>query len=105
MYMAEGEPDLNSPELTDFAGPLFQWHVHSNLCWSLDGGGLNVAGVTDANGQCPPGSMLRPVNKPMIHVWIVPHPCGPFAAVEGLAEGQAAVDQTQRVDICGSQTH
>jgi hypothetical protein len=23
----------------------------------------------------------------MIHVWITPHPCGPFAALEGIAGG------------------
>lgn len=102
MYMAEGEPDIDAPELTEFAGPLFQWHVHNDLCWKGLG---DVAGVVDENGQCPPGSMLRPVQKPMIHVWIVPHPCGPFAAVEGLAEGQAAVEDSLRVDICGSHAH
>jgi hypothetical protein len=102
MYMAEGEPDIDAPELVNFAGPLFQWHVHNDLCWKGLG---DVAGVVDENGQCPPGSMLRPVQKPMIHVWIVPHPCGPFAAVEGLAEGQAAVEDSLRVDICGSHAH
>ena len=105
MYMAEGEPDLNAPELTDFAGPLFQWHVHTDLCWSLQGGRPQVAGVTDPTGACPPGSIAGVVKKPMVHVWIVPHPCGPFAAVEGLAEGQAAVDDSERVDICGSHSH
>jgi hypothetical protein len=102
MYMAEGEPDIDAPELVNFAGPLFQWHVHNDLCWRGLG---DVAGVVDENGDCPPGSMLRPVQKPMIHVWIVPHPCGPFAAVEGLAEGQAAVEDSLRVDICGSHAH
>jgi hypothetical protein len=24
----------------------------------------------------------------MIHVWIVPHECGPFAALEGVGAGQ-----------------
>ena len=24
----------------------------------------------------------------MIHVWIVPHQCGPFAALEGVGAGQ-----------------
>jgi len=105
MYMAEGEPDLTSTELTDFAGPLFQWHVHTDLCWTIKDGRPAVAGVTDANGSCPPGSIAGLVKKPMVHVWIVPHPCGPFAAVEGLAEGQAAVDTSERVDICGSHSH
>ena len=25
---------------------------------------------------------------PMIHVWITPHECGPFAALDGIAGGQ-----------------
>jgi hypothetical protein len=105
MYMAEGEPALDSPLLTDFAGPLFEWHVHTNLCWGMRNGVAGIVGVTDANGACPAGSTVRPIRKPMVHVWIVPHPCGPFAAVEGLAEGQAAVPDSQRVDMCGDHAH
>ena len=34
-----------------------QWHVHDNLCWSLDENGEpKVVGVTDAEGECAPGS-------------------------------------------------
>ena len=100
MYMAEGQVEIDEPALTNYAGPLMQWHVHDNLCWSLRDGVRFVAGVTDANGQCPPGSIRGGITKPMVHVWIVPHPCGPFAAVEGLAEGRAAVPNEQRVDTC-----
>lgn len=105
MYMAEGQPALDSPLITDFAGPLFEWHVHTNLCYGLRNGTVGIVGVTDANGNCPPGSTVRSINKPMVHVWIVPHPCGPFAAVEGLAEGQAAVPDSERVDMCGDHAH
>lgn len=105
MYMAEGQPALDSPLLTDYAGPLFEWHAHTNLCWGPRNGGFGIVGVTDENGKCPPGSTLRTINKPMVHVWIVPHPCGPFAAVEGLAEGQAAVPDSERVDMCGDHVH
>lgn len=105
MYMAEGQPALDSPLLTDFAGPLFEWHAHTNLCWGMRNGGVGIVGVTDENGKCPPGSTLRSISKPMVHVWIVPHPCGPFAAVEGLAEGQAAVPDSERVDMCGDHAH
>ena len=105
MYMAEGAPALDDPLLTDYAGPLFQWHVHQDLCWSMKEGRMGVVGVLDANGNCPPGSFLNAVMKPMVHVWIVSHPCGPFAAVEGIAEGQAQVDPSQRVDVCSSHTH
>jgi len=33
----------------------------------------------------------------MLHVWIVPTPCGPFAAVEG-GSGQVPHGETQRCD-------
>jgi hypothetical protein len=34
----------------------------------------------------------------MIHVWIVPRPCGPFAALEGIGGGQVAAGQTVACD-------
>lgn len=106
MYMAEGDVGIDDPTLTDYAGRLMQWHVHENLCWSL-GEGFRpiIVGVTDADGKCPTGSRRAAIRLPMIHVWVVPHPCGPFAAVEGIAEGQAAVPNDQRVDVCGNHSH
>lgn len=100
MYMAEGEPAIDAPVLKEFAGPLMEWHVHDDLCWTLRDGIRVVAGTIDAQGNCPTGSIRGGVTKPMVHVWIVPHPCGPFAAVEGLAEGRAAVPDDMRVDMC-----
>jgi hypothetical protein len=35
---------------------------------------------------------------PMIHVWIVPNPCGPFAALEGIGGGQIKAGQTRLCD-------
>ena len=40
----------------------------------------------------------------MVHVWVTPHPCGVFAALEGVGAGQAAVPDEQRVDMC-NQAH
>lgn len=106
MYMANLGTAIDGPELTDYAGPLMQWHIHDNLCWKLGDGMLPViTGITDGNDKCPTGSRRANVQIPMVHVWVVPHPCGPFAAVEGLAEGQAAVPTKERVDICGSHSH
>ena len=34
----------------------------------------------------------------MIHVWIVGNPCGPFAALEGVAGGQILPGQTRLCD-------
>jgi hypothetical protein len=34
----------------------------------------------------------------MVHVWIRPNPCGPFAALEGVGAGQVAPGQTRACD-------
>ncbi len=73
--------------MPDIGGALMQWHIHDNLCFTADPVQPRVAGLTDAAGNCAaPLQKFRPA--PMIHVWIVPHPCGPFAALEGIGAGQ-----------------
>lgn len=101
MYMAPPSASMDDPQLTGFAGPLMQWHVHDDLCWGL-GPNLNpvVIGVTGPDGKCPRGSLNVGIDVAMVHVWIIPHQCGPFAAVEGIAAGTAAVDDAERVDLC-----
>lgn len=82
MYMVdEGTPLEDVP---DYGGALMQWHIHDNLCYNAEG---KVRGLTDAEGNCAEG-LVKPVPTPMIHVWIEPHPCGPFAALEGIGGGQ-----------------
>jgi hypothetical protein len=76
-----------------------QWHVHSNLCWVTINGVPKVVGVTNAAGVCLLGA-LQPAGAPMVHVWIAPHVCGPFAALEGNAAGVAAASDEERVDLC-----
>jgi hypothetical protein len=34
----------------------------------------------------------------MIHVWIVPHRCGPFAALEGVGGGQIKAGEERLCD-------
>jgi hypothetical protein len=99
MYIADDMP-IDSPELVDYGGPLMQWHVHENLCWVSDGDGLRVVGVTDANGNCAEGTFNAGGGNPMVHVWIAPHECGPFAALEGHGAGQVADGAGDRVDQC-----
>lgn len=102
MFIANPTSKIDSPQLVDYAGPLMQWHVHNNLCWKRSTSGASViAGITDANGNCPAGSVLRGIGIPMVHVWITPHQCGPFAALEGVGAGTAAVPDSQRADVCG----
>ncbi len=99
MYIASARP-TDDPSLLAFAGPLMQWHNHGNLCWGVGPDGKpRVVGITDANGNCANGVNTGGQN-PMVHVWITPHPCGVFAALEGVGAGQAAVPDAQRVDLC-----
>jgi hypothetical protein len=77
--MNAGDTLADVPEL---GGKLTQWHVHDNLCFA----GSKVAGLTDADGNCSAG-LTKGAETPMIHVWTEPHPCGPFAALEGVAGG------------------
>ncbi len=74
-------------DVPDVGGKLTQWHVHDDLCFSKDPEAPKVAGLRKIGGDCPPNlQKFTPV--PMIHVWITRHPCGPFAALEGVGAGQ-----------------
>jgi len=101
MFIASQRP-VDDTTIVDFGGPLMQWHVHQNLCWGRDEAGeFVVKGVLVNPGDtCPPGSVNAGGENPMVHVWIAPHECGPFAALEGHGAGQAAVDDAGRVDLC-----
>ena len=65
-------------DVPDIAGDLTMWHDHQNLCWDDKG---QVRGIL-RDGVCFPGGTFRPT-APMLHVWMVPHECGPFAGIEG----------------------
>lgn len=82
MYMTK--PGVPLEEVPDIGGKLMQWHTHNNLCYTPEG---KIGGLTDAEGNCPAG-LVKPVETPMIHVWIQKHPCGPFAALEGIGGGR-----------------
>ncbi|WP_410870442.1 hypothetical protein [Nocardia sp. A7] len=103
MYIANGKK-IDDPALVDFGGSLMQWHVHDNLCWKAGDNGPQIAGVIDEQGNCPPNSINPGSGNPMVHVWIAPHECGPFAALEGHGAGQASADG-RRTDTCGGHDH
>jgi hypothetical protein len=103
MYIANPGTAINDSTLVNYAGGLMQWHVHSNLCWTSQNGVPKVVGVTDANGNCPAGSIHQTGGAPMVHVWIGANPCGPFAALEGNGAGVADLPDNQRVDKCNAQ--
>jgi hypothetical protein len=99
MFIAK-KTAVDDPALVDYGGDLMEWHVHENLCWGLDANGVpKVVGLTDITGRCPAGQFHAGGDNPMVHVWIAPHECGPFAALEGHGAGQASEDGT-RTDQC-----
>jgi hypothetical protein len=81
--MYQLEPGETWDDIPDIAGTLTKWHGHGNLCFKSNdinspdyyrGSGISV------NGRCV-GGYQREVT-PMIHVWLVDNPCGPFAGVD-----------------------
>jgi hypothetical protein len=78
-------------DVPDIAGELTTWHDHQNLCWDLLGGNPRVVGITDANGNCAAGVFVA--TPPMLHVWLIPHECGPFAGIDG-THGTGCVGHT-----------
>ena len=91
-YTLDNAPDLG--------GALTQWHIHDNLCLtglSADGAtGGRVVGLTRADGTCAFGQKFKPAA--MIHVWITPNACGPFAALEGVGAGTVPAGQAHACD-------
>jgi hypothetical protein len=92
MYMLA--PGATLADVPDIGGKLMQWHVHDNLCFNAAG---KVAGLRSPNGPCPDG-LVKGGETPMIHVWIRSHPCGPFAALEGIAGGTIANGESRLCD-------
>jgi hypothetical protein len=74
-------------DVPDWGGALMQWHVHGDLCFTDDPVAPQVAGLKPVGGTCQP-PLVDFLLSPMIHVWITPTPCGPFAALEGIGGGQ-----------------
>jgi hypothetical protein len=84
-------------DVPELGGKLTQWHIHDDLCFSPDPEAPVVAGITSVGGTCrPPLQKFTPV--PMIHVWITKHPCGPFAALDGVGAGQIKDGETRLCD-------
>lgn len=84
-------------DVPDVGGPLTQWHVHADLCLTNNPQQRVLSSITSVNGTCPAGS-TKAGDTPMLHVWAVPNPCGPFAALEGIGAGQVPAGQTRLCD-------
>lgn len=62
-------------DVPDIAGSLTPWHDHNDLCWE---NGMLVGFLE--NGVCTAGTFAP--TPPMLHVWVVDNPCGPFAGID-----------------------
>jgi hypothetical protein len=89
--------DSTFADVPDVGGALTQWHVHRNLCLTESPTHKVLSGMTTPDGTCPAGTN-KAGNTPMLHVWVVPNPCGPFAALEGVGAGQVPPGQTRNCD-------
>jgi hypothetical protein len=79
-------PGSTMDDVPDVAGNLTVWHSHDNLCWDESG---RLAGIV-VNGRCRPGGTPG-LSTPMLHVWVVPNDCGPFAGVDARQETGSCV--------------
>jgi len=84
-------------DVPELGGRLTQWHIHDNLCYTPDPVAPRVAGLREPGGPCREG-LVPGGENPMIHVWIVPHECGPFAALDGIAGGTIAAGEDRWCD-------
>ena len=90
-------PSIALDDVPDVGGRLTQWHIHNDLCFTDNPTTPRLAGVTRPDGTCRIPFKKFP-SAAMIHVWITPHPCGPFAALEGIGAGQILEGETRWCD-------
>lgn len=90
-------PGSTWDDVPDIGGPLTQWHIHNDLCLT-DDPEPKVASITGPEGDCP-DDLIKITPVPMIHVWITPNACGPFAALRGVGAGQIEEGETRLCDL------
>jgi hypothetical protein len=95
MYMLPDAVPLE--DVPNDGGALMQWHIHDNLCFTADPVAPQVAGIRAPGGPCN-APLVALAQSPMIHVWIEPNPCGPFAALEGIGAGAIKAGEERLCD-------
>jgi uncharacterized membrane protein YuzA (DUF378 family) len=97
MFFANADDTLDT--VPSLGGDLVQWHIHDDLCYAGPTNEWRAVGVAAPEQECAPGTFrLAYSTVPMVHVWIRPHPCGPFASLEGIAGGQIAAGEQRLCD-------
>jgi hypothetical protein len=83
------EPGTTMANVQDIAGNWTIFHNHDYLCWqsTVKGtpGYTRLGGVV-VNGKCT-GTSVKHEAVLMIHVWVIPNSCGPFATIPGEGAG------------------
>ena len=96
-YILQGYTIDTLDQAPDVGGPLTQWHVHLDMCYDRDPftfGSATLRGpISLLGGKCDPGFIIP--TQTMMHVWVVPFDCGPFAALHGISAGQVAKGEEQ----------
>ena len=95
MYMLPDHVALQ--DVPDYGGALMQWHIHDDLCFTADPVAPQLEDQTGPDGTCRP-PLVKVGDWAMIHVWIVPHECGPFAALEGVGAGSILAGEQRWCD-------
>jgi hypothetical protein len=70
-------PSVDSP-IPHVGGLAGHWHGHDDLCFSTTT--AMIVGTLGPDGRCPAGARNE-VTPPMLHVWTVDRPGGPFAGL------------------------
>lgn len=96
MFLLRREDTLET--VPEIGGELIQWHIHNDLCYYGEPMEWKVGDVAPPGEECRPGTFRFEENVPMMHVWIVPHACGPFAALEGVGGGQIREGEERACD-------
>jgi len=83
-------------EAPDIGGALVQMHSHLNECYTPFPN-PKFGAVTRSDGTCPPG-LSRLLTNLMVHVWVRPNPCGPFAPTGAFNAGTVAPGESVHCD-------
>ena len=96
-YILQGYTIDTLDQAPDVGGPLTQWHVHLDMCYDRDPftfGSATLRGpISLLGGKCDPGFLIP--TQTMMHVWVIPFDCGPFAALHGISSGEVAKGEEQ----------
>ena len=96
-------PDSTIPSLTDFAGPLMQWHEHGNLCWSIGADGKPRGRRASPMPTATAPAASRPAATTRWSTSGSRRTVRRLRRARRRRRGQAAVPEDQRIDMCSQQ--